>query len=83
MTGPAIPEGEFGYSDAAKALGIGEDWLRTNIARLPHYKRSLSNRGNGRVSFTSEHLDEIRRTIFERRPAEPKRGAPVGRRRSV
>lgn len=78
MTAPT----EHEYPAAAELLGISEKWLRENIAKLPHYKKALSTRGSGKVTFTDEHLDEIRRTIFEHRPAEPVRRGPVTRRRA-
>lgn len=79
MTAPV----EHEYAAAAEALGISEYWLRQNISKLPHYKKSSSKRGAGKVTFSDAHLDEIRRTIFEHRPAEPTRRGPVTRRRSA
>ena len=72
---------EHDYPEAARILGVSEDWLRINIRNLPHYKKSLSSRGRGKVTFSEQHIAEIRQT-FEHRPAEPvTRRGPATRRR--
>lgn len=72
---------EHDYPAAATELGISEDWLRQNIAKLPHRKKSLSTKGPGRVVFTDEHIAQIR-AMWDRQPSEPTRSGPVTRRRA-
>jgi hypothetical protein len=84
MTESTAPAGEYTYPEAARLLGVGEDWLRHNTPKVPfpHYRKSLSRTGRAAITFTDAHLDEIRRTFFEIRPADKpaKRIGPVTRR---
>lgn len=49
----------YDYASAAEALGVSEAWLRDRTPReLPHIK--FGGRG-GRVIFTDEHLEQIRK----------------------
>jgi hypothetical protein len=67
------PAAEYEYRETAEILRVTEAWLKRNLGRFPHYRKA------GKVTFSADHIAEIRR-LCEVRPAAAA-GNPVPARR--
>lgn len=72
---------EYDYPTAAGLLKVSESFLRENISKLPHYKKSFSMIGKGAVTFSDAHIAQIR-GMFEHQPDPDARLRPSTRRRA-